>query len=97
MSKLSFPPGCLDKAVELALTTDKPLFFDYYLQSQNGDCSIKKTESDERILYKSPDEYTSPLCRLLKIQLDGIPDTNHIICETMNSLYLVHSNILKQQ
>tara|TARA_Y100000389_G_C17384178_1_gene476074 strand:+ start:588 stop:869 length:282 start_codon:yes stop_codon:yes gene_type:complete len=91
-----FPAGCLEKAAELALSTDKPIAFDYYLPSKDGGCQIVKTSQEqERILYKSNEEYTSPLVRLLKIP--GVNDTNHLLCETYNTLYFIHGNILNTQ
>lgn len=90
-----FPPGCLDKAAEVALQVDKPIQFDYYMSSLNGACSFVRQEKD-KVLFKTEDEYTSPIVRLLKIPgIDGC-DTQHLLCETYNSLYIVHAAILSQ-
>ena len=100
-----FPPGCLDKAAEVAMQTDKPLCFDYYLASVNGECNIVQAQSDdaqkktkERKLSKSSDEYTSPLVRLLKIPPARENEKcEHLLCETYNSMYIVHANIINVQ
>jgi hypothetical protein len=84
----------LAHAAKLALEVDKALHFDYFLQSFKGECKIVKTPEEDKILFKSQDEYTSPLIRLLRIpSLNG---TNEfLLCETQNSLYIVHANMLK--
>ena len=84
----------LAHAAKLALEVDKPLHFDYFLQSFKGNCKIVKTPEGDKILFKSQDEYTSPLIRLLKIP--SLTGTNEfLLCETQNSLYIVHVNMLK--
>ena len=86
-------PSSLVQAAKLSLEKDKPLHFDYFISSFNKECKVVKTEED-KILYKCQDEYTSPLIKLLNPCANDKND-NTLICETQNSLYVVHSNMLK--
>jgi hypothetical protein len=81
------------QASKLSLEKDKPLHFDYFISSYKKECKIVKTQ-DDKILFKSQDEYTSPLIKLLNPCANGNND-NTLICETQNSLYVVHNNMLK--
>ena len=58
-----FEDGVLTSAAKLAIETSKNLSFDYFQQDdENNGWGIRKTQSteEERILFKSPEEYTSP-------------------------------------
>lgn len=99
-----FPSNCLIKIVEIAIEADKPLRFDYYdsslCQSQEESCKIAPVQDGdkvEKILYKSDMEQTSPLLRVLKVTGQNDEPTENLLCETHNSLYVVHANILKQK
>ena len=85
-----FSESALKHCAKLAIDVDKPLHFDYFKDSVNRECKIVKTSEGDKILFKSQDEYTSPLLRLLKIP----NDVNILLCETQNSLYLVYKNML---
>ena len=95
----SFPEDLLSQAslnhsAKLSLEVDKPLHFDYFVDSVNSNCKIVKTSDNDKILFKSQDEYTSPLLRLLKIPPANNEKEECLLCETQNSLYFVHKNML---
>lgn len=94
-----FEGGVLLKAAELAIQTSKNLSFDYFQSdSENESWGIRKTQGteEERILYKSSEEYTSPIIRVLKIPTESGDASNLIICESQNTLYICNLNILSQ-
>lgn len=94
-----FDGGVLVKAAELAIQTSKNLSFDYFQSgSENDSWGIRKTQGseEERILFKSPEEYTSPIIRVLKIPTTSGDASNLIICESQNTLYICNLNILNQ-
>lgn len=89
---MSFPHvKTLSKAAELCIQYDKPLHLDYYLLSVNKECKIGK-EDDEKVLWKNPDEFTSPIKTVLKI--DNGTMGYDLLLETMNSIYVVSGNML---
>jgi hypothetical protein len=77
----------------LAIKQDKPIMMDYYAHSQLGRCSLKKTTEQDTILFKSADEYTSPLKKVFKIDKSLINGKTDVIAISENSIYVVHSNI----
>ena len=81
----------LKQAAKLSLEKDKALNFDYYIHSIEKKCKVVKTPEDDKVLFKSQDEYTSPIIKLLS----PCSKENILFCETQNSLYIVHSNMLK--
>ena len=102
LDKNLFPANCLIKILEIAIEADKPLRFDYYMpsyrQSEGFTCRIASTnEPNEKILFKSEMEQTSPLLRVLKVTGEDNCPTENLLCETHNSLYVVHSNILPKK
>jgi len=73
----------MQHAVRLAMEQDKPILLDYYTPSQNGSAFIGvDKETNEKMLVKSADEFTSPIQKQLKLGADQI-----IITE--NSIYIV--------
>jgi hypothetical protein len=99
MTTHDFSDANLAHIVKLALEVDKPLLFDYFLPSISRGCKIGQTgENNEKILFKSRDENTSPLIRLLKVPSLNNPGScgQYLVCETQNSLYVVHKNILNK-
>ena len=79
---------------KLAITQDKPIMMDYYAHAQLGKCSLKRTSDGDTILFKSQDEYTSPLKKVFKIDKSQGQNGSDIICISENSIYIVHSNLL---
>tara|TARA_Y200000002_G_C22396463_1_gene543743 strand:- start:88 stop:390 length:303 start_codon:yes stop_codon:yes gene_type:complete len=72
----------LTNAAKIAIKEDKPIMLDYW------DDSIKQTvffgvrTSDEKLLVRSEDEYTSPISKIYKVDKE-------FIVLTENSLYIV--------
>ena len=79
------------QAAKLSLEKDKSLNFDYYIPSIEQKCKVVKTPQEDKVLFKSQDEYTSPIIKLLSPCSKG----DILFCETQNSLYIVHNNMLK--
>ena len=73
----------MQHAVRLAMEQDKPILLDYYGPSKDGSAFIGvDKETNEKMLVKSADEFTSPIQKQLKLGADQI-----IITE--NSIYIV--------
>ena len=91
--KTSFrlPPASLWESIaKLSIVEDKPIMLDYWKDSLEKKVVIGvKENSDEKLLVKNSEEYTSPIVNLLKSG-DVL-----IIC-TENSIYLVSSDIKKK-
>ena len=81
-------------ASTIAIQQDRPIMLDYYYPSLNRQCKLVKTQDKDTILYKSNDEYTSPLNKVFQIDGSATENGKDIICLSQNSLYIVHSNIL---
>lgn len=91
--KTSFrlPPATLWESIaKLSIVEDKPIMLDYWKDSLEKKVVIGvKENSDEKLLVKNSEEYTSPIVNLLKSG-DVL-----IIC-TENSIYLVSAEIKKK-
>lgn len=91
--KTSFrlPPASLWESIaKLSIVEDKPIMLDYWKDSLEKKVVIGvKENSDEKLLVKNSEEYTSPIVSLLKSG-DVL-----IIC-TENSIYLVSAEIKKK-
>ena len=81
-------------ASTLAIQQDRPIMLDYYYPSMRKECKLVKTQDKDTILYKSNDEYTSPLKKVFQIDGSATQTGKDIICISENSLYIVHSNVL---
>ena len=68
------------------LITHNTFAFDYYDDSVNKECKIVKS-NDDKLLYKSNDEYTSPLVAMYRVGAD-------IILETQNTIYIVSGKMI---
>lgn len=78
-------------AAKIALESDKPILLDYYAETRVGTAFLgQDKETNERILVKSPEEYTSPIRGLFKVKDD-------IIVVTENSIYIVSGAIKKKE
>jgi hypothetical protein len=84
----------LKHASTLAIQQDRPIMLDYYYASMRKECRLVKTQDKDTILYKSNDEYTSPLKKVFQIDGSLTDSGKDIICISENSLYIVHSNVL---
>jgi len=77
----------------MGIRLDKVIKLDYYEDSHRRGCKLAKTPASETVLYKSNDEYTSPINKVLQVDSEAGNQTD-IICVSENSIYIVHSNIL---
>lgn len=79
--------NALRHASKIAIAEDKPIMLDYYADS-HGEASVLigvKT-NDEKLLVRSAEEYTSPICKIFKVSED-------YIVMTENSIYIVSTEI----
>ena len=72
---------------KLAIVEDKPIMLDYWTDSLEKNVLIGvRKETEEKLLVKNSEEYTSPIVKIYKVH--GC----YIIC-TENSVYLVSADI----
>ena len=76
----------LQHAAKLAIVEDKPIMFDYWTSSLDKNVIIGVKESQEKLLVKSEEEYTSPISKIYKVATE-------FIIVTENSIYLVDASI----
>ena len=82
-------------ASTMAMKLDKPILFDYYLESTRGQVFIGRATDKENILVKiSGEEYTSPIRNISHVEHDRGGD---YIIETENSLYLTRAGLEVRQ
>ena len=83
----------LIQAAKMAAEYDKPIMLDYY----GSKAKIVKTKEGDTLLYKSNDEYTSPIGKLFKVdksqQSNGLSD---LIAMSENAIYVVTSTVLQK-
>jgi hypothetical protein len=77
---------CLQHAFKLAMVEDKEIKADYWTSSLDKSVIIGVKETQEKLLVKSEDEYTSPIAKIYKVETD-------YIIVTENSIYLVSADI----
>jgi hypothetical protein len=78
-------------AAKIGIEQDKPIMLDYYLATRSGAAFLgEDKETREKILVKSPEEYTSPVQKMFKARDD-------YIIVTENSVYIVSGNIKKKE
>ena len=75
-----------DRVAKLAITEDKPIKLDYWLDSLENQVLIGVRENNEKLLVKNEEEYTSPIEKIYKL------NTIYILC-TENSIYITRSTI----
>lgn len=74
-------------AVMLSIKDDKPILMDYWVDSLTNACCIGVREStNEKILVKSSDAYTSCIIKIIK-------SGTEFLVITENSIYIVSNNI----
>ena len=76
----------LQHAAKLAIVQDKPVMMDYWTPSLDKSVLIGVKESNEKLLVKSEEEYTSGIAKFYK-------SGNEFIVMTENSIYGVSSDI----
>lgn len=81
-------------AIQLAITSDRPIQMDYWLDSCVGNVIIGVREledgTNEKLLVKSSDEYTSPVVKIYQVETE-------FIILTVNSTYIVRADIQKKK
>jgi hypothetical protein len=85
---------CLQRAASLAIEEDRPVMLDYWLDSLKEDQTaavIGVTESKEKMLVKSEQEFTSPVAAIFRASPE------EYIVKTENSLYIVSSKIKQRR
>ena len=83
---MNFPDNdTLQNLCKLSIAHDKPIHFNYWIDSQKNKVIIGKC-GDDKVLYVDEEEYTSPIEKLYKVN-------NCYIIITSNSIYVVHTNI----
>jgi hypothetical protein len=76
----------LQHAAKLSIVEDKPIMFDYWTSSLDKTVLIGVKDTNEKLLVKSEEEYTSPIAKIYKVA------TEYIIV-TENSIYIVDVSI----
>jgi hypothetical protein len=84
-------PAVLVAAAKLAMAQDKPILLDYYAETANEGAFLGEDDStNERMLVKSQEEFTSLIQKTYKVKDD-------YIVMTENSIYLTHKNMKKRR
>jgi hypothetical protein len=77
----------MQHACKLSITQDKPIMLDYWVDSHAaGKVMIGVRATEEKILVRSEEEYTSPISKLYKVG-------EEFILITENSIYIVSAKI----
>ena len=76
----------LQHAAKLSIVEDKPIMFDYWTSSLEKTVLIGVKDSNEKLLVKSEEEYTSPISKIYKVGKE-------YIIMTENSIYVVDVEI----
>ncbi len=80
----------LKHVTKLAIEQDKPIMMDYWMDSY-GDSpdvliGVRNNGSEEKLLVRSNEEYTSPISKIFKVNQE-------YIIVTENSIYVVSTQI----
>lgn len=82
------------QVAKLAITQDKPIQMDYYVDTTNGKAFMgEDKETKDKMLVKSAVEYTSHIEKVYKVGDDVTPD---YLVVTANSIYVVSGKIQKR-
>jgi hypothetical protein len=76
----------LQHAAKLSIVEDKPIMMDYWTNSLDKTVLIGVKDTQEKLLVKSEEEYTSPISKIFKVGTE-------FIIMTENSIYIVDVNI----
>lgn len=80
-------PKTMECALKIAIDEDRPIMMDYWADSlEKKVVIIVQTETKEKFLVKSDEEYTSPIVEIKRWMTD-------FIVKTENSIYIVSSDI----
>ena len=84
-------PSTLLQAAKLAMAQDKPIQLDYYADTVTGKAFMgEDTDTKEKMLVKSAEEFTSLIQKVYKVADD-------YIILTENSIYLASGKIQKRR
>lgn len=87
----NFPAdSTLFHATKLAMELDKPIYLDYFLDTLSGKAFLGEDITKERVLVKSPEEFTTVIKKLYKVAED-------FIVITENSIYIVSGKLVKRR
>jgi len=79
------------QASKLAMAEDKPIHLDYFADTMSGKAYMgEDSETKEKMLVKSPDEFTSLIKKVYKVAED-------FIVMTENSIYIVSGKIQRRR
>ena len=73
---------CLKHSAKISVVQDKPVMFDYWVDSIENKCFIGVKDNHEKLLVKNEDEYTSPIVKIYKVE-------SEYLVVTENSVYVV--------
>lgn len=76
----------LQQAAKISIVEDKPILFDYWVDSLEKKVLIGVKENKEKLLVKDAEQYTSPISKIYK-------NATEYIIITENSIYIVDVNI----
>lgn len=84
-------PAVLVQAAKLAIAQDKPIQMDYFVDTATGKAFMGEDETTkEKMLVKSPEEFTSLIQKVYKVSED-------YIIMTENSIYIASGKIQKRR
>jgi hypothetical protein len=84
-------PAVLVQAAKLAIAQDKPIQMDYFIDTATGKAFMGEDETTkEKMLVKSPEEFTSLIQKVYKVSED-------YIIMTENSIYIASGKIQKRR
>ena len=84
-------PSTLLQASKLAMSEDKPIHLDYFADTLSGKAYLgEDSETKEKMLVKSVDEFTSLIKKVYKVADD-------YIIMTENSIYIVSGKIQRRR
>ena len=84
-------PSTLLQASKLAMAEDKPIHLDYFADTMSGKAYMgEDSETKEKMLVKSPEEFTSLIKKVYKVAED-------FIVMTENSIYIVSGKIQRRR
>ena len=84
------PVAIWNHIAKIAITEDKPIMLDYWIDSLEKKILIGIKENGEKLFVKNAEEYTSPISKIFKVD-------NVYIITTENSIYITHSDINKRK
>ena len=76
----------LQHAAKLSIVEDKPIMLDYWTESLDRKVLIGVKDTQEKLLVKNEEEYTSPISKIYKVGKE-------YIIMTENSIYIVDVEI----